>query len=115
MYQSIVALGNTFYIFGGLKSEEESHDKIVAFDTKTKEWNNVGELKHARSGHGVIIQTNAFVVVGGMSDEKTLTNLNTERCTIKGNSIVCSVVDPELYEYVFFPELIHVPQDYCPK
>ena len=38
---------------------------IAVFSTITKEWKKIGEFNYARFGHGVFIQQDAFVLVGG--------------------------------------------------
>ena len=38
---------------------------IAVFSTITKEWKKIGEFNYARCGHGVFIQQDAFVLVGG--------------------------------------------------
>ena len=118
--QPVVALDSTFYIFGGMIQEKTYKNKnIAAFNTIAKEWKKMGDMKQARAGHGVFIQLDAFVVVGGVSEdsqEKEITELTTERCILIDGAINCTVVhlDP-IGEYFYFPEMIRVPYDYCPK
>ena len=40
--------------------------------------------------------------------------LSTERCTPKADAIQCTDVGPVLTDYRVYPELMHVPDDYCP-
>ena len=113
--QPIVVLDSTFYIFGGMTNEKEFNATIAAFNTITKEWKKMGDMKQARAGHGVFIQLDAFVVVGGVSEDSYgVTDFTTERCTLIDGAINCSVVDPKV-KYVGYPEMIRVPYDYCPK
>ena len=73
----MVAWQNTFYIFGGLVKGEIVTNRIAAFSTITKEWKKIGQLKYSRGGHGVFIQRENFVVVGGrVQHEKTMTRDN---------------------------------------
>ena len=80
---------------------------IARFETLTKQWEKLGELNQARHGHGVIFQKGDFIVVGGRDTKKT------ERCSLHGNSIQCTNVDPELDDYAFYPEMMLVPENYC--
>ena len=86
---------------------------IARFETSTRQWKKLGELNEARLGHGVIAQKGEFIVVGGdgIIDEGT----KTERCSLSDDSIQCTSVDPELYDYFFYPEMMLVPENYCPK
>ena len=97
---------SSFYIFGG-EDEQETLNAIASFDTVTKKWKKLGELKHGRYAHGVIIQAGEFVVVGGTG------SISTERCILNGESIKCTTVDPELENYNFYPEMMSVPENYC--
>ena len=80
------------------------------FDTKTKQWKNLGKLNEARRGHGVIVQQGQFIVVGGLNGP-----LGTERCTLVNDSIQCTTVDPELENYNHYPVMMHVSGDFCQK
>ena len=104
---SIVALADSFYIFGGLSHGTKS-STIAAFSTVTKEWKKLGELKQARYYHGVIIQNGDFVVVGGNDGQ-----LGTERCILSEDTITCTVIDPVLDHYYYYPEMMSVPPNYC--
>ena len=108
----IVTLANTFYIFGGDSgpSDNTPTNPIVAFSTITKEWKKLGELNRARYAHGVFIQQGDFIVVGGY-DRK----LFTERCTFNEADIHCTLVDPELENYAYYPEMMAVMPSYCEK
>ena len=113
---SIVAIKDLFYIFGGgtLWDYSGSTKNIVTFSTKTNEWKMCGELKRARYGHGVFVQEDSFVIVGGTMDGVD-TPVSTERCTLKEDKIQCTAVKPKLSNYQHYPEMIAVPRDYCPK
>ena len=50
-----------------------------------------------------------FIVVGGYG------TFGTERCTLKGNEIQCTTVDPELRNYKFYPEMMSLPENLSPK
>ena len=98
--------------------EEKTYSEtIAAFNTITKEWKMMGDMKQARAGHGVFIQLDAFVVVGGRPEDSvewSMTELTTERCTLIDGAINCTVVDP-IGVYTDYPEMVRVPYDYCPK
>ena len=117
---SVVALQNTFYIFGGQISHPNEANKnlmktIAAFSTITIQWKKVGELNFIRHGHGVIIHQGEFVVIGGWNYAVDDRKLKTERCTLTDDLIECTAVDPVLDNYVNYPEMIRVPYDYCQK
>ena len=96
---------------------------IAAFSTITKRWKEIGQLMYARDGHGVFIQHETFVVVGGKQigyDSESgsgvhITSMSTERCTLVDNEVKCTGVEPILDYYFDYPEMIRVPYDYCTK
>ena len=103
---------DTFYIFGGDSgpSSNTPSNTIAAFSTVSKEWKKLGELNQARYAHGVLIQQGNFIVVGGYPG-----NLRTERCTLNEGTIRCTLIDPELKSYGFYPEMMFVEPNFCPK
>ena len=105
-------MADTFYIFGGDSGPDiyTASNKIAAFSTVTKEWKKLGELNQARYAHGVFIQQGDFIVVGGNNK-----NLRTERCTLNEDAIRCTFVDPELDRYAYYPEMMSVEPNFCPK
>ena len=105
---SIVALNSSFHLFGGFSPAGYSN-VIASFDTVVKRWIKFGKLNQARQGHRVIIQQDEFVVVGGFPGS------GTERCTSNGKVLECTVFEPDLFNYIFYPELMLVPANYCPK
>ena len=108
----IVAIEDTFYLFGGDSgpSEFTPSNTIAAFSTVTKEWKKLGELNQARYGHGVFIQQGNFIVVGGLEED-----FRTERCTLNEEAIRCTLIDPELNGYYYYPEMMFVEPNFCPK
>ena len=117
---AIVAVKSTIYIFGGDFGESNKYTyytptkTIASFSTITKKWKKLGELKRARLAHGVIIRDGDFIVIGGRNDTWA-SSFETERCSLKDNSVQCSTVAPVLQNYVFYPEMMRVPHDYCEK
>ena len=114
---SIVAIKNLFYIFGGgtLWDSSGITKKIASFSTTTKKWKMCGELKKDRYGHGVILQDGDFLIIGGKNGNKDDKPIYTERCILKNDRIECAVVEPKLLKYEYYPEMIAVPHDHCPK
>ena len=82
---------------------------IAAFDTNTKQWKKLGKLNQARHGHSVTIHQGKFIVVGGEYEP-----YGTESCTLKSDSVQCKIVDPELENYFYYPEMISVSENFCP-
>ena len=103
-------MAKSFYIFGGDRADFDETDTIAAFSTVTMEWKKAGVLNQARLAHGVFIQQGDFIVVGGMDGL-----LGTERCILNGDAINCTVVEPTLHYYFYYPEMMAVEPDYCPK
>ena len=108
---------DTFYLFGGDSgpSEFTPSNTIAAFSTMTKEWKKLGELNKARYAHGVIIQKDDFIVVGGYPNSDYEFDVITEHCTFDEDAIQCTPIDPKLGDYAFYPEMMHVEQNYCEK
>ena len=104
---SIVSSKESFYIFGGVGDGFKGSNVIARFQTTTKQWKKLGELKQPRSGLGVIKLEDEFIVFGGEDKKKT------ERCSMNGDSIQCVTVGFEYDDYWFYPELMSVPQSYC--
>ena len=110
---SIVAMKDFFYFFGG-QTGHSTTKTIASFSTITKVWKICGKLQNARSGHGVFIHEGDFVIVGGTMNGGEI-DVPTERCNLNGDRIQCTVVEPKLSDYKYYPEMIAVPHDYCPK
>ena len=107
----MVHKSNSFWIFGG-KSSSGNHagytSIIARYCMKVESWFQAGRLNHARSGHGAIELGSNFLIVGGAG------NLMTEKCEIgKDNTVECTDQQPSLDRYVAYPELFHVPNDFC--
>ena len=115
----IVALDNSFFIFGGdtgtTRGPQATPTKTIAvFSTITKQWKNIGELNVARYGHGVFVHKGEFFIIGGPL-EFYQAEYPTELCTLESDSIQCTVIDPMLKNYYSYPEMMRVPADYCQK
>ena len=114
---SIVAIKDLVYIFGGQTAWDSSGitKNIASFSTKTKDWKKCGQLKKDRYGHGVFVHEGDFIIIGGRNGNRPNDPLSTERCILKEDTIHCTVVKPKLWDYGYYPEMIAVPHDYCPK
>lgn len=118
-YYSIVAFNSSFYFFGGwrgsyhLGSPACNSYVIASFSTNTKQWKRIGFLNNARNSHGVMIDQGEFIIVGGYNEKIGL--LGTERCSLIGDSMKCTTVDPGLEGYYYTPELMSVSENFCPK
>ena len=133
MQYAIVTFDNSFYIFGG---DCEAHRKsrasdiwnnpdmyfkitepwgtnlrtntIAVFNTTTKKWKKIGEMIKARFGHGISVEGSEFYVVGGLE------KFGTERCAFNDSDLLmCELVEPILNNYVYYPEMMSVPEGYC--
>ena len=105
----IVNREDDFYIFGGYDGSSSNSDKIVKFSTATENWTQVGSLKQARYGHGVIQTGESFLVLGGWDG-----SFFTEKCHFHhADKMTCVTMEPALKDYVQYPELLLVPADYC--
>ena len=100
--QAVVFAYEAFFVFGGFKT-----NVIARLDAATFAWEKVGELGKNRSSHNAIYLGNVFLVVGGGEEA-----FNTEKCIYKGNQMTCTEQSPLLREYVYWPELIQVTEDY---
>ena len=65
----------------------------------------------------ISVQKGEFIVIGGASHGKLIIDFTrtTERCTLINDAIQCSAVGPALSNYYSYPEMMRVPNDYCPK
>ena len=82
---------------------------IAAFDTNTQTWSQIGRtLNSSRYHHNAIqLPDDNFLVFGGTG------SFATEKCTWDGDQLKCSAQDPTVYRYTAWPELFHVPDNYC--
>ena len=80
---------------------------IARFDPIENSWTKLGNLKVPRDGHGVIQVDNEFIVVGGSqiidADEPT------ESCKLNGESMTCTIREPQLSYFSHYPELMLIP------
>ena len=90
------------YKSGGFQST------IARFDPIENSWTKLGNLKVARSGHGVIQVDNEFIVVGGSRNER-FEDEPTESCKLNGESMTCTTREPQLSGFSAYPELMLIP------
>ena len=83
-----------------------SQSTIARFDPIENSWTELGNLKVARYGHGVIQVDNEFIVVGGHLDGAE--EEPTESCKLNGQSMTCTTREPQLSHFSFYPELMLV-------
>ena len=69
-------------------------------------WSLAGKLNQGRQGHGVIFDGDQFLVIGGHGTHKT------ESCIPNGETVTCTLVGEALNDYVYYPELALVADDY---
>ena len=64
----------------------------------------------ARRGHGVLVNDEAFIVVGGLGKYYT-----TERCALDSddNVVTCVEQQPTLNHYELYPEMHLVDDSFC--
>ena len=87
--------------------DDNNSKTIGRFDATQKVWSKSGELISGRWGHNAIYDGSSLIVVGGDYDQKT------ERCGISNGQTICTAQNPELYNYVSYPELFLVPVNFC--
>ena len=102
----IIHVKNAFYVIGGKDNTGKYLKTIGRMDIEGR-WTQAGELKQAREGHNVIYDGTYLIVVGGRD------SLQTEKCSIKSGSVICTSQNPELIDYGFYPELFLVPESFC--
>ena len=94
------------HIFGGFTNN--GFDTTIArLDSINFTWSQVGELKKGRHAHNVIEIQGDILVIGGSEQIKT------ERCSYINGQIQCTLQEPDLFNYVAYPELLLVPSHYC--
>ena len=104
-----------FYLFGGNSGSNCCEQTIARFDADTQTWSKAGNLKNGRRMHGTIFDGEKFLILGGesKSNGQTLKNVKNEVCTLSGTSMTCEESLNSLEEYVYYPELFLVQEDFC--
>ena len=105
-FNTVVKSNNFFSI--PKKSGWSSQSTIARFDPIENSWAKLGNLKVARTGHGVIQVDNEFIVVGGATHlGKSI--MPTESCKLNGQSMKCTTREPQLSNMGFYPVLMLTP------
>ena len=102
----IVFIRDSFYAIGGYV-DGNSGKTIGRFDATRRVWSKSGELMDGREGHNAIYDGSILIVVGGDGLYKT------ERCEISNDQVTCTLQSPELYRYIYYPELFFVSVNFC--
>ena len=106
----VVYFDSGFFYFGGSTQTSELGSTIARLDSKTWEWLKIGDILQARMGHNVIEIHGQFLVIGGYYRFQAV---STEKCIYSSGEIKCTAQLPELAGYDIYPELFHVPDDFC--
>ena len=107
-YAAIFYTGN-FYYFGSedtLNSGYAALNSILCLNAITWTWSNVGQLNSARSGHGVILIDNTFMVIGGSGHPRN------EVCHLNNGRFTCERKTSSLSHYYRTPLLFLVSDDF---
>ena len=108
---------NSFFLFGGKSFDEASsvwyEERRIGRMDLDGQWTEAGKMNQGRYGHNVIYNGVFFMVIGGQLANLTVTEFQTERCSVRNGSISCGSQTPELKGYSFYPELFLVPDNFC--
>ena len=86
---------------------DEILSTIARFDPVENSWLKLGNLNIARYGLGVIQVHNELIVVGGNQDCGQ--DEPTESCKLNQQSIICTTREPQLSNFLLYPELMLIP------
>ena len=104
---AVVFFDSGFYFFGGWTKVNTNLGVIVRLDSESFEWSRISQLNEGRFAHNAIRIGEEFLIVDGY-DAKS-----TEKCKYTDGKMVCSAQTPVLRDYVGFPELFAVLDDFC--
>ena len=100
-YAVVFDAGN-FYYFGGWNGHYIS--SILRLDATSWTWSEVGSMTRGRHGHGVFVNGNTFMQIGGNG------HYRTEACVLSNGQFTCeenTTVQP-LGGYAYWPFLLPV-------
>ena len=83
---------------------------IARLDAVNWSWSEAGEINTARHYHRAIWVDSKLIIVGGQ--RKDLDLMPTEFCNFENNEFTCSEQMSTLDDYVAFPMLFAVSDDY---
>ena len=86
-----------FITFGGItRPDNIVHPTITRFDEASRKWSTIGHMKSSRREHGVILNGESVLVVGGDQFWDPLINMWTEKCIFINKLISCEIRKPQL-------------------
>ena len=87
-----------FITFGGItRPDNIVYPTITRFDEASRKWSTIGHMKSSRREHGVILNGESVLVVGG--DQFWITELWTEKCRFINKLISCEIREPKLMRF----------------
>ena len=106
---AIIYHARAFYVFGGGTGNYES--TIARLDVESTTWTKAGDMTTIRRDHSVIFDGDQFLIIGGSTNP--LAWIENEVCTFSdAKSITCTKLSTVLVEYLLYPELLLVPDNY---
>ena len=110
---TIVYAEHSFYHIAGKSDNKNEVAVIKRLNESNWRWYDAGELKNARFGHNAIyVPSEGILVIGGSVKGQPIP-LKTEICTIFGENLSCREQTPALENYLTYPELFIVPDNFC--
>ena len=110
---TIVYAEHSFYHIAGKSDSKHEVAVIGRLDESNWRWYNAGELMNARFGHNAIyVPSEGILVIGGSTQNGPFL-LKNEVCTILDGTLACREQSPTLENYLFYPELFVVPDNFC--
>ena len=101
---AVIFHGSSHYYFGGYY--QGYLDSILRLQSGSWTWTNVGQMNSARSSHAVTLVNEMFMVVGGYG------NVNNEACVLNNGQFNCTELSSSLNNYVVYPLLFSVADNY---
>ena len=99
-------------MIGGRTDKSLKDPTVGRLNAVSTIWSLAGNLVYGRHGHNAIFDGTSLIIVGGSSVNGT-EPIKTEKCSFLNNDLICTAQNPELYAYIFTPELFLVPYNYC--
>ena len=102
---AVIFHGSSHYYFGGTSAGFLS--SILRLQSGSWKWSDAGKMKSARSGHAVILVEGKIMVFGGFDYKKN------EACIQNNGKFICEYLSSSLNNYVFYPILFSVTDNYA--
>ena len=115
---SVVFNKKYFFYFGGWWKSGNSvirSSSVYRLDSEKFTWKTIGTIQQARHGHSAIVVNDIFYVVGGNNGGDGPPTFSTEKCIYANDKMTCNAMTPNLKNYMFFPGLMAVDNDFCRK